>query len=273
MGAVRYSIGDATLVRVPYADVLVDAAVVGLTPEQVTAIGWASPTWAENGQVRVGAAVWVIESDRHRIVVDPTQAADAILREGPDAVSHQEAVASALAGAGFTRESIDTVIASHIDGIGMIAWRTDDGWAPFFPNADLLVSRRESEAIVEADPYQPSGAEAFLALHTQGAVNAVEDEHVVTADVTMQWTGAHSPGHSLVNIASNGDRATMIGHLALSPLHCELRGFGPHLDAGGADAALGALGDGRLLIGPLWPAPGAVRWTGDGIRTALPASQ
>lgn len=267
----RYSIGEATLVRVPYADVLVDADAVGLTPEQVTAIDWASPTWAEDGQVRVAAAVWVIESGGRRIVVDPAQAADAILRDGPDAVAHQEAVASALTNAGFGRESIDTVIASHIDGIGMIAWRSDDGWAPFFPNADFLLSRRECEAIVEAGPYQPSGREAFLALHEQGVVTAVDDEHVVTSDVTMQWTGAHSPGHSLVNIASGDDQATMIGHLALTPLHCELGECGPHIDPVAASAALRALGDGRLLIGPLWPAPGAVRWTGDEVLTATGA--
>ena len=102
VGTVRYSIGDATLVRVPYADVLVDAEVVGLTPDAGRARSdWAAPTWAEGGQVRVGAAVWIIESDGRRIVVDPAQAADDILRDGPDAAFHQEAVAAALAAAGL----------------------------------------------------------------------------------------------------------------------------------------------------------------------------
>ena len=141
MGTVRYSVGDATLVRVPYVDVLVDADVVGLTPEQVSAIDWAVPTWAEGDQVagrrpRSGSS----SRDGRRIVVDPAQAADDILRAGPDAAFHQEAVAAVLADAGYPRESIDTVIATHIDGIGMIAWRTDDEWVPFFPNAELLVS-------------------------------------------------------------------------------------------------------------------------------------
>ncbi len=268
----RYSIGDATLVRVPYADVLVDAAVVGLTSEQVSSIDWASPTWAEGGQARVAAAVWIIESGGQRIAVDPAQAADDILRAGPDASFHQEAVATALADSGYARETIDTVIATHIDGIGMIAWRTDDGWAPFFPNAELLVSRRECEAIVDEGPYQPSGREAFRALYEQGAVTTVDDEHAVTPAVSTRWTGAHAPGHQVVNIASGDDRATMIGHLALSPLHCEFRDCGPHIDPPGAKAALEALQDGRLLIGPLWPTPGAVRWNADGVQTAPPDS-
>ncbi len=270
---VRYAIGDATLVRVPYADVLVDAEVVGLTPAQVETAQWAAPTWAEGNQVRVGAAVWIIESEGRRIVVDPAQAADPILREGPDAVTHQEAVASALATAGYARETIDTVIATHIDGIGMIGWRTDDGWTPFFPNADFLVSRREIEAILDEDGfYRPSGRDAFLALHAQGAVTSVDDEHPVTTDVSTRWTGAHAPGHQVVHIASGGDDATMIGHLALSPLHCASGEPGPHIDAPGAVSALRELADGRLLVGPLWPAPGAVRWTGDGVQTASPVS-
>ena len=272
MGTVQYSIGEATLVRVPYADVLVDAAVVGLTSDQVSATDWASPTWAEGGQARVAAAVWIIESQGQRIAVDPAQAADDILRAGPDAAFHQEAVASALADAGFARESIDTVIATHIDGIGMIAWRTDDGWAPFFPNAQFIVTRRECDAIVDEGWYQPSGGDAFRALHEQGAVTTVDDEHAVTSDVSTRWTGAHSPGHQVVNIASGDDQATMIGHLALSPLHCEFRDSGAHIDPLAAQAALGTLRDGRLLIGPLWPTPGAVRWNANGVVTARPDS-
>jgi hypothetical protein len=213
----------------------------------------------------------VIESEGRRIVVDPAQAADDILRAGPDASVHQEAFADALAAAGYPRESIDTLIATHIDGIGMMAWRDGDQWQPFFPNAELLISRREHDAIASDGPYEPSGAEAYLELQEQGVVTTVDDEHCVTSEVFTQWTGSHSDGHMVVNIASGDDVATMIGHLALSPLHCTTgEGSGLHFDPVGANAALGALADGRLLIGPLWPDPGAIRWTGDEIQTVGP---
>ena len=267
----RYSVGDATLVRVPYVDILVDAEVVGLTRPEVDAqVGWAEPTWASDGQVRVGAAVWIIESDGRRIVVDPTQAADDILR-GDDAALHQAAVADALAAAGYPRESIDTVLASHIDGIGMIAWRDGDDWSPFFPNAELLISRRERDAIADDGPYLPSGRDAFLALDAAGAVTAVDDSHAVTPTVELTWVGAHSPGHSLINVGS-GDTtgATFLGHLALSPLHCAIGDVGGHIDPIAANDVLRTLADGRLLVGPLWPTPGAIRWTGAEITTATP---
>ncbi len=271
MRTLRYPVGDATLVRVPYADVLVDASVVGLTGAEVRGIDWATPTWAEHTQVRVAAAVWIIESEARRIVVDPAQAADGILRTGPDAAVHQEAVATALAGAGYARGSIDTVIASHIDGIGMIAWLDGSGWTPFFPAAAVLVSRREHDAIADGSAYRPEGSDALLALREQGVVTVVEDEHAVTRDVTVRWTGGHSPGHQIVHISSNGDEATMIGHLALSPLNCALPGTGGHLDRTTAIAALTDVRDaGHLLIGPLWPEPGAARWTGAQMQTASP---
>jgi len=272
VGVTRYSVGDATLVRVPYVDVLVDADVVGLTPEQVTAHDWAAPTWAEGGRVRVAAAVWIIESDGRRIVVDPAQAADDILRTGPDAVAHQEAVAAVLDASGYPRESIDTVIATHIDGIGMIAWRDGDTWVPFFPNAELLISERESAAILDDGPYEPSGGEAFVALYEQGAVTTLDDEHVVTSHVTTEWTGKHSSGHQLVHITSGDQRATLIGHLALNPVHCLIDDCVLHQDTPAAIAQLQTLADGRLLAGPLWPTPGAVRWTGDQVTTAEPDS-
>lgn len=273
MGVTRYSVGDATLVRVPYVDVLVDAEVVGLQPDQVLANDWAEPTWAEGSQVRVAAAVWIIESDGRRIVVDPAQAADDILRTGPDAVAHQEAVAALLDAAGYPRESIDTVIATHIDGIGMMAWRDGDTWIPFFPNAGLLISELESAAILDESAYNPSGAEAFIALYEQGAVTTLAEEHVVTSHVTTAWSGKHSPGHQLVHITSGDHQATMIGHLALNPIHCLVDDCALHLDTPAAIAVLKTLADGRLLAGPLWPTPGAIRWTGDSVVTAEPDSQ
>jgi hypothetical protein len=268
---VRFRVGDATLARVPYAEILVDADAVGLTPAAVAAQEWAVPTWADGAQVRVAAAVWIIESDGHRIVVDPAQTADDILRAGPDAVVHQEAVAGALAAAGYGRDSIDTVVASHIDGIGMIAWRAGDAWVPFFPNASVLLARAELDAIAGPGDYEPSGGEALLALDALGAVTPVEDGHEVTPDVTLRFTGKHSPGHQLVDVESGDDRATLIGHLALSPLHCATLDGTLHFDVEGANAVLRTLADGRLLAGPLWPAPGAVRWTDGRIDTAVSA--
>lgn len=102
-------------------------------------------------------------------------------------------------------------------------------------------------------------------------MTAVDDSHAETADVEMSWVGGHSPGHALINIGSaDSVGATLLGHLALSPLHCAIGDCSLHVDPQAANDVLRTLADGRLLVGPLWPTPGAIRWTGAEITTATP---
>ncbi len=102
-------------------------------------------------------------------MVDPTPTADDILRGDRTRSPTRRRSPQLLAAAGYPRESIDVVIATHIDGIGMLAWRTEDGWEPFFPNAELLVSRPRGRAILDDGPYEPSGAEDVPARCTSRA--------------------------------------------------------------------------------------------------------
>jgi glyoxylase-like metal-dependent hydrolase (beta-lactamase superfamily II) len=246
-------VGAVRLTRVGYADVPLPPETFGLTAADVAAIEWAEPTWAEGTQVRAAAAAWVIESGDARIVVDPAFAADDILRNEQDAATHQEAFAATLAEAGFARETITHAVATHFDGIGMLAWRNDDAsWAPFFPNAPVLYSAREPAL---ADVRRYLGA----------SVQLTEDRQTVTDEVTLEHTGAHGAGHQIVRIESQGERAVVVGHLAVVPLQlatgvCEKQ----HEQPEAAWEVLRAIRDeGTLLIGPLWPAPGCGRWVGN----------
>ena len=83
--------------------------------------------------------------------------------------------------------------------------------------------------------------------------------------MTAEFTGAHNPGHHVFHFGDpSGPDATYVGHLAVSPLHlstgaCEQQ----HLEPDRAWQLLHSFADdGRILLGPLWPSPGAGRWTG-----------
>jgi glyoxylase-like metal-dependent hydrolase (beta-lactamase superfamily II) len=257
-------IGSVLLTRVSYAEVEVEPAVVSLTADEVAAAPWAEPTWASGKQVRASASAWIIESGDARIVVDPAQAVDFILRTDDDAAAHQEAFAALLEAAGFPRESFTHAIATHLDGIGMFAWRHDDGtWTRFFPNAPILMSQRELDGI-EHGYFVPSGKEVLAELRAQGAVQALTRDHErVADDVSVEFTGAHSEGHQVVRVSSNGEEAVMIGHLALSPLQFAQADDQNHFDPDGVMAIRRKLlAEDAVLIGPLWPAPGAGRWDG-----------
>jgi glyoxylase-like metal-dependent hydrolase (beta-lactamase superfamily II) len=256
-------IGSATLTRLGYADVTVPAEAVSVTAAHIRDTDWAEPLWAEGDMARAAAAAWLIESGDARIVVDPALAADDILRSGPDASAHQSAFAALFADAGVPLESITHTIATHIDGIGMFAWR-DDGWIPFFPNAPLMLSQRELDAFDNG--YHASGEEALAELRALGAVEAVEPDVLrVTNDVVIEYTGGHGPGHQIVRVESGSESAVILGHLATTPLALTA-GVSPgaHIDSEKAWTILAALRDsGVILVGPLWPAPGAGRWDGE----------
>ncbi len=274
VSVVRCRVGDIELVRVGYADVTVPAEATGLTSDEVRAASWAEPLWADDGAPRAGAAVWMIRSGNALIAVDPAQAADDILRHGPDAEAHQHAFAALLEAAGTPRDTVTHGIMTHAEGIGMWAWRDGERWTPFFPNSSLFASRPELDALdagVHPCPERPVDEHPELdALRAQGAVRAVDTGTEIAPGVRVEVVGGHSPGHMVVRIESRGETAWMLGHLAVTPIHLAT-GECPqqHPDPAIVERWLdGVRGEDALLIGPLWPTPGAGRWI-DGALVAL----
>jgi len=257
-------VGKVRLTRIGYVDIAIDPARVGLTPAQIASVPWAQPLWATGEAVRAGAAVWVIQDGDARIAVDPAQAADEIIRTDADASAHQEAFAALLDAARMPRESFTHAIATHVEGIGMWAWRNEDGsWVPFFPNARILVPQREFDAIDRGEHPSPVHP-AFTQLRALGALLAVDDGHRVTEHVSLEHVGAHTPGHQFVRVHSAGETAVMVGHVAVTALHL-VTGPCPqqHPWPDEAQARIEVLlTEDAVLIGPLWPAPGAGRWNG-----------
>ena len=258
-----FTIGRVRLTRVPYFDVGLPPEAVGLTGEQVTAVDWAGP-WCDGPHVRVGQVFWVIESAGRTIVVDPCGASDAFLREGADAVAHQEAAFATFAAAGFDPRTVDTVMMSHLDGIGMFSLVDAGGhWAPAFPAAPILMSDREWTRVRARTDI--SGDAALRALDALGVVERVSLPYELTPDVHLVRSGGHTDGHMTVTVESDGARALFLGHLAVSPVNAGIAApVALHDDPALGHAALhhwlaDAAGDGALVIGPLWPDPGAAR--------------
>lgn len=262
-GIQRFKVGSVSLTRVEYFDVALNPSVVNLTVEQVRAVPWACPTWAEqDGKVKVGQAVWVVESQGRTIVVDPCGASDQFLRTLPDAIKHQEAVMARMRAAGIEPDRVDVVVLSHLDGIGMAALIDRDGtWAPAFAKARLVLSEIEAE-FIESCTFEISGATVLAALRAQGVVDPVALPYAITDEVELVASPGHTPGHGALVVRSRGERAVFIGHLALNPVNVTAGASRGNLDPGQAWQTLNAIldeasRDGALVVGPLWPAPGA----------------
>ena len=94
--------------------------------------------------------------------------------------------------------------------------------------------------------------------------------------VRLVHTGGHSAGHAVVRVESGDDVAVLLGHLAVSPLNLAAPvNPASHRDAAVADAVIddllaeAAATDG-ILIGPLWPSPGAGRVDAGAPRRVVP---
>lgn len=257
------------LTRVGYLEVPVPPALLGLTDETIAAVSW-SPAWADGTQPRLGAAAWIAEVAGRRLVFDPLLALDVVLRPDPDTErASEEAVTRLFAEAGFPVESIDLVVMSHIDGIGMVARRDQQGgWTPFFPRARILLSELELSGFVASASSAEGGRpepvrDAWTALIDGGRVDSYADGEAIVPGLMADVSGGHGPGHAVMHFMNNGrPEASLIGHLAVSPIHL----------ATGECAALNEdpaaawrllhenARDGRLISGSLWPAPGFGRW-------------
>lgn len=137
--------------------------------------------------------------------------------------------------------------------------RSGDGWQPFFPNARLSIS---SAARASFDSERPDGdvGAAVQQLFDAGLVDTFDDGDEIAPGLVAEWTGMHHPGHCAFHV---GDAATFVGHLAVSPLHLAT---GPcpaqHAEPDAAWRWLQSViaDPDRIVIGPLWPSPGALRW-------------
>ena len=259
---------NAVLTRVGYIDVAIDPTAAGLVAEDFAAITWREPLWTEGDQLRAGAAIWFADVGGTRLAFDPVQAADAVLRsDAATEQAQQHSIADLLSESGFDRMSVDLLVMTHIEGVGMSAWREVDGsWSRFFPNANVAVSVAALEAFLARERTGDDDVEfdAWHALIDQGVVVTYDDGEAIVSGVTAHLTGAHCPGHSVLHfgVDAGAPEATMLGHLAISPVHLAT-GECPrqHPEPALAWSMLrGAADDGRLLIGPLWPAPGSGRW-------------
>ena len=148
-------------------------------------------------------------------MVDPWLAND-FVRTRPDAAERAERLLGALADAGFDPEDVDTVVNTHIDGVGWNTRPDGDGWRPSFPNARHLYDRAEHDAYVRGEPLF---ADADLSpLFDAGLVDAVDPPFPVADGVSLVDRPGENFGHLAVHLDSRTELAMIPGHLFLSVL-------------------------------------------------------
>src|SRR5438552_2669231 len=138
-----WQIGDVKITRI--VELEISGGTRFLLPqatyEAIREIPWLYPNFAEeSGKLKMSVHALVLEAPGRRIIVDTCIGNDR-QREMAAWSNLQTTFLQDLEAAGFKRESIDTVLCTHlhVDHVGWNTMKVGDQWIPTFPNARYLI--------------------------------------------------------------------------------------------------------------------------------------
>jgi len=226
----RWRIGEVTVTKIVELEVTGGSRFIlpQATYEAVLPIGWLQPDFAdERGRLKMSIHALVVETQNgktgsRRIIVDTCLRNDKENRRIPTWNKLQTSFLGDLAAAGYPRETIDTVVCTHlhVDHVGWNTMLVDGRWVPAFPNARYLMGRveyghwthqheREDIAAVLADSVAP--------VWDAGLVDLVETDHRICDEICLVPTPGHTPGHVSARISSRGETALITGDFMHHP--------------------------------------------------------
>ena len=189
-----------------------------------------TPDYYQDGMIYGFLQSWVIEADGQRILFD-TGAGNDKDRPGIGIFGNLHTdFLGRLTAAGFSRESIDIVVCSHLH-IDYVGWNTmlvDGKWVPTFPNARYVFPSIDRDvwdpagpqyatmrgASVNAQVFEDSVA-PILGL---GRAELVSDGHEVAPGLIMRAAPGHTPGQMLLDVSDKSERALFTGDIIHHPM-------------------------------------------------------
>jgi len=144
----KWRIGEVTVTKIVEMEVAGGTRFIlpQASREAVLPYQWMRPHFmTEEGRLIMSIHALVIETPQRRIIVDTCLGNDKQGRDVPGWNGLQTDFLARLAAAGHPRESIDTVMCTHlhVDHVGWNTMLVDGRWVPTFPNARYLMGRVE----------------------------------------------------------------------------------------------------------------------------------
>ncbi|MDV9173499.1 MBL fold metallo-hydrolase [Streptomyces sp. W16] len=182
----------------------------------------------ESDHVVVALQTWVLRSAGRTVLVD-TGVGNGRERPGnPLFHMSQGDLPGRLARAGVRPEEVDVVVNTHIHG-DHVGWNTHDvegSWQPLFPNASYLLPAADDFHFGPENHYggglQPDDRltyeDSIAPVHRAGLATLWDGTHRVDEHLTLESAPGHTPGSSVLRVASGGERAVFVGDLMHSPV-------------------------------------------------------
>jgi glyoxylase-like metal-dependent hydrolase (beta-lactamase superfamily II) len=231
----KWRVGDVTITKIVEMEVTGGSRFIlpQATYEEILPISWLQPHFAdERGRLKMSIHALVVEApdgtkDGRRIVVDTCLGNDKEGRRIPTWNKLNLPFLKDLEDAGFPRESVDTVLCTHLH-VDHVGWNTmlQDGpngtkvWVPTFPKARYLMGRVEFDhwrLHRERPDMQAVFADSVRPVHDAGLVELVETDHRISDEISLVPTIGHTPGHVSVVIKSRGEEALITGDFMHHP--------------------------------------------------------
>lgn len=220
-----WRIGEVTVTKVLELEVTGGTRFVlpQATYDACRPIAWMKPHFMDDaGRLKMSVHALLVETPSRRIIVDTCLGNDKQGRAVPGWNNLHGPFLRDLAAAGFPRESIDTVVCTHlhVDHVGWNTMLVDGKWVPTFPQARHVIGRTEfaywrdqrevaEQVTVFSDSVQP--------VFDAGLVDLVATDHHVCDEVSLVPTLGHTPGHVSVRISSKGEDALITGDFLHHP--------------------------------------------------------
>jgi glyoxylase-like metal-dependent hydrolase (beta-lactamase superfamily II) len=257
----------------------------GASADVVTRTPWLRPDFADQqGSLRLASHSFAVEVDGLRILVD-TGIGNGKQRANPAWHNLNSDYAARLRAAGFTPETVDLVILTHLhtDHVGWNTRAEGADWVPTFPNARYLTTRAEWDywaGVEMEEARQQMFRDSVHPVRDAGLLDlidvAAEGTHVAPG-IRLLPTPGHTPGQVAVELSSEGESALVTGDSIHHPVQmarpalCSCVDIAPELATRTRHRVLDSLaGTSTLLLGSHFPPPtaGHVRREGDAYRLA-----
>lgn len=191
---------------------------------------WLSPHFLDDGTNLVNSAIqtWLVRSEGRTILID-TGVGNHKERPYAPVWSHLETGFLAnLARAGVAPEDVDIVVNTHLhtDHVGWNTYLDGRSWVPTFPNATYVMPKDDFDFWNPANGHrtlfgrgnQNVFEDSVAPVHEAGQTLLWEGSHRIDAGLRLDAAPGHTPGSSVLTLASGSDRAVFVGDLLHSPV-------------------------------------------------------
>ena len=226
----KFTVGNVEVVSV------LDMVPPGRGPAEffdgITEDDWA-PYWdeyLENGKIQLYYGHFFVRSEGKTIMVDTGMGPGPHLARG----FRTGDLLNQLRVKGVKPDDVDIVVHTHLHG-DHVGWNLDltaDPPTPYFPNARYLAPRVDWEYFMRPEILEnaPWVRDSVVPLQGMELLDLIDSGHEITGELTTLATPGHTPGHQIVMISSQGEKAMIVGDAIHSAVQIQEPGWCASVD-------------------------------------------